>query len=698
MTEASIVGTVIGDRWRVTELIGRGGFGQVFACHDESDIAIGDAAVKLLHANTTPLERSEFLREVKQMAQLRHQNLVGYLDSGLHAIGDDVHPFLVTERCDRSLGDRLAAAADHRGLDPGGEAPARPLDGPEATAVLSDVLDGLVHLHERQLVHRDLKPANVLWGDGAWKLADFGLMREVTATGSYHRGDQIVGTPRFMAPELFTTGRATAAGDVYAIGVLAHLLVTGRTVHGGSGLALVNAVTSSPPELDRRISGPWAAWIAGALVTEPERRPTARQLRDQLGRLGDVPALTAAPPRPMSATTLVTDRPSAWPPPAGGPAATRPAEPDRYGPGPTGSGPTPTDPTATRTVDRPVAAPTGPSGPTGAAGAGPWAAPPSTPVADGPPAAGPPLDPGAAAPPAGPSPARAPSSPSGPPARLLAAVAAAVAVPLLAVGWFVLTRGDDEPAAIDQAVSAGNDGEAVTDGDVSGGGDGDGDGGVRIGDGVEIGDGVDVDSGGDPSGGSGGTADRAGPVSPAEAHVAALPCATGVTEQVVLTNPDAGHRDYRIHVHHLDADGVRIGEQLALVKGVAPGAVVSAGVPPLEDGVVACEIETFLVTATDPASIAAIDDAELTDCTLDGGWHAVAVDVTNTGDRRVDAEVYVAVVDGDGVRVDEDWAGMSAYGIGPGETVRVEESHVFWNLDAVGNPEVTCEIVAVELE
>ena len=239
--QASIAdGALVGNRWRILGRLGEGGFGQVYRAVDESPVGLGQAAVKVLHPNTSPQERDEFLREVQKIATLRHQNLVGYLDSGHHRVehphgGGEIRPYLVTELCAGSLSDRLAAEQS------------RTLPTPELLVVLAHMAAGLAHLHDRNLIHRDIKPANVLYADGSWKLADFGLMRDLSRTGSYHRGDLLMGTPVFMAPELFTTTTATAASDMYAVGVLAHLCATGRPLHIGSGNALAHNVTSTPP-------------------------------------------------------------------------------------------------------------------------------------------------------------------------------------------------------------------------------------------------------------------------------------------------------------------------------------------------------------------------------------------------------------------------------------------------------------------
>ncbi len=259
------LGTVVGGRWRLEGALGVGGFGEVFEALDVSEVSLGRAALKVLHPYTSPLERASFVNEVQKIAGMRHEHLVGYLDSGLLQIEADgeVRPFMVAELCEGSLADVLR------------DQPNGIIDHGLLLQVLSDMSAGLVYLHERGLIHRDIKPANVLFGGGKWKLADFGLMRDLSASGTYHRGETLVGTPAYMAPELFVAPAATRPSDIYAVGVLTHVCATGRTPFTGPALTTTDRDDRMiDPNLDPRLT----EIVARATEPDPTRRPDAQQL------------------------------------------------------------------------------------------------------------------------------------------------------------------------------------------------------------------------------------------------------------------------------------------------------------------------------------------------------------------------------------------------------------------------------------
>ena len=326
-------GTVVGSRWRIDGELGRGGFGEVFLTTDVSPVGLGSAAIKVLYGATSPAERDDFLREVQKIAQLRHQNLVGYLDSGLLTLdspsGREIRPYLVTELCERSLADHLQAQ------------PAGVIDRTAALEVLDDVCAGLAFLHGRSLIHRDIKTANVLVADRTWKVADFGLMRDLSTTGAYHRGAALMGTPLYMAPELFSTPTATAASDVYAVGVLAHVCLTGRPLHAGSGPALFHAITSSDPAVDDALDPDLAGLIRWTTAKDPAQRPSAAVLADHIRHLRSAGPVPAAP-RPAVPPPSPVPQPT---PSAGVMAASGPTSVVGPPPAPAASGSPSTGPT-----------------------------------------------------------------------------------------------------------------------------------------------------------------------------------------------------------------------------------------------------------------------------------------------------------------------------------------------------------------
>lgn len=155
---------------------------------------------------------TRFQREARAVARLKDPGLVAVYDQGL----DARHPFLVMELIE---GGTLRELLGERG----------PMPPYAVAAVLRPVLGGLAAAHRAGLVHRDVKPENVLISDdGEVKIADFGLVRAVAAAG-ITSASVILGTAAYLSPERVRDGAATPRSDVYAAGILAYELLTGRT-------------------------------------------------------------------------------------------------------------------------------------------------------------------------------------------------------------------------------------------------------------------------------------------------------------------------------------------------------------------------------------------------------------------------------------------------------------------------------------
>jgi TolB-like protein/Tfp pilus assembly protein PilF len=237
-------GTTIG-RFELVRVLGRGGFGVVYEARDRQ---LGrSVAFKLLKPGTRPyLAQESLLREAELAARLSHPNIVTLYDVGQGAHG----PYLVLEL----LSGETLASRLQRG----------PLPLAEALRVAVAVARGLAHAHQHGVIHRDVKPGNIfLCEDGQVKVLDLGM-----AHAFGHRNLE-GGTTGYMAPEQRRGAPEDERTDVYALGVVLHVMLTGHLPHPGldwaAHLVPVALVTSKLPAL--------RSVVASMLEPDPVRRP-----------------------------------------------------------------------------------------------------------------------------------------------------------------------------------------------------------------------------------------------------------------------------------------------------------------------------------------------------------------------------------------------------------------------------------------
>lgn len=250
-------GALVAGRYEVEAVLGQGSAGVVLRCRDRQLDRL--VAVKLVDGGVLGgVDR--FLDEARALGALQHPNVVALYDHGV----EDGRPYMALEWV---TGGSLREQLGVRGF---------PLE--EATRLCAQVLAALEAAHALGILHRDVKPENVLVSArGDAKLADFGLAKGErsavrTATG------MIVGTPEYLAPELFQGARATPASDVYSWGCLAYALVNRQPPHTGDLSSIVKASIRGKvrPGLE---SGPLQGAIRAALRPRPRDRPSVSELR-----------------------------------------------------------------------------------------------------------------------------------------------------------------------------------------------------------------------------------------------------------------------------------------------------------------------------------------------------------------------------------------------------------------------------------
>lgn len=261
---------MIDGRYSLDREIGRGGTGAVWLGHDE--VLGRPVALKRLGllpgAEETDRTRAE--REAHLSARLNHAHVVAVFDVVAHP--DTGDQWLVMEYVDGTTLSRLVQ-------DRGALAP------DEAAPLLWQVADALVAAHAAGIIHRDVKPSNVLVdARGQVKLTDFGIARAqgdpaLTQTGV------MTGSPAYLAPEVASGGRGTAASDVWSLGATAFHVLSGRPPYDAPGNVLgtlYRIVHEEPPRLTD--AGWMAPLLEGTMVKDPARRWSMDQVREFLAR------------------------------------------------------------------------------------------------------------------------------------------------------------------------------------------------------------------------------------------------------------------------------------------------------------------------------------------------------------------------------------------------------------------------------
>jgi serine/threonine-protein kinase len=270
---------LLGDRYEVGEVLGRGGMAEVRRGRDRRLGRI--VAIKMLRVDhsTDATFQARFRREAQSAASLNHRSIVAVYDTGEDLVDGHRIPYIVMEyvegRTLRELLRERARFTTERSIE-----------------VIAGVLDALEYSHRAGIVHRDIKPANVMiTGLGEVKVMDFGIARSLADTGvTLTQTAAVVGTAQYISPEQARGEQADARSDLYSTGCVLYELLTGRPPFVGESLVSVavshvREMPTPPSALDPSIPRDVDAIVMKSLAKDRlERYQSAYEMRADLDR------------------------------------------------------------------------------------------------------------------------------------------------------------------------------------------------------------------------------------------------------------------------------------------------------------------------------------------------------------------------------------------------------------------------------
>ncbi|MGH2905526.1 MAG: protein kinase domain-containing protein [Solirubrobacterales bacterium] len=258
---SELIGEVIGERYRIDEIVGAGGMATVFKAFDQT--LERPVAVKVMRREVVsePDQLERFRREARAAAKLSHAHIVTVIDAG----EENGRPYIVFEYVP---GETLKQRIKSKG----------PLPVTEAVAYAIEIGSALVAAHAAGLVHRDVKPQNVLLDSaGHAKVADFGIARELDASDGLTKTGRVLGTTDYVSPEQAMGEDVTGQSDVYSLGIVLYEMLTGEVPFKGENHVAVamKHVKDQLPDIQQQrpeVSNALAAVIEKMTAKEPVDR------------------------------------------------------------------------------------------------------------------------------------------------------------------------------------------------------------------------------------------------------------------------------------------------------------------------------------------------------------------------------------------------------------------------------------------
>jgi serine/threonine-protein kinase len=249
------------DRYRIMGEVGRGAMGRVMLAEDEM---VGEPLIlKFMHPELTAdgASRERFLREVKYSRKVSHHNVIR-----IHDLLFKDNLCAISMEYFKSKGiDELLKEVECFEVKPGLE-------------ILLQVADGMIAAHMQEVIHRDLKPSNILIDDtGLVKVVDFGIASASSSTDStLTKTGSIIGTPAYLSPERAKGIEAHYRCDIYALGIIAYCMLTGRLPYKGEPMAILfqHLEGNAPPihEVNKSIPAHVSLLVQKMMAVEAENR------------------------------------------------------------------------------------------------------------------------------------------------------------------------------------------------------------------------------------------------------------------------------------------------------------------------------------------------------------------------------------------------------------------------------------------
>jgi serine/threonine protein kinase len=295
-------------RYRVLDMLGRGGMGAVFLAKDlrlDRQVAI---KVLLPEVADEPGFVGRFEREARIAARLDHSNIIPIYE--VEQVGD-FHYFVMKYVAGKSLEDMLAG---------------KPVPVPQAREILWQAAQGLAHAHRRGVIHRDVKPSNIMVEEteGRVIITDFGISKAIQSDTRYTSTGQMLGTPCYLSPEQAQGQEIGARSDQYSLAVLGYQMFVGRLplVANTAHVLLYKHIYEMPEPAQavrREVPPEVSRALQRALSKKPEQRfPSLTEFAaavwpERAAREGDLPEVPVRPSgRAAQAWATARGRPRPW--------------------------------------------------------------------------------------------------------------------------------------------------------------------------------------------------------------------------------------------------------------------------------------------------------------------------------------------------------------------------------------------------